>query len=119
MDKIIIKDLRVNGILGIYAHERVTPQEMVINVMMYTDTHKAAMTDDIADCVDYEKAANLLKAHAETSQRQTVEALAEDMAQLCLELPGVRGARIRVEKTQAIPFTAAVGVEIERMNPVD
>ncbi len=119
MDKIIIKDLRVNGIIGIYAHERVTPQEMIINVTMYTDIRKAAGTDEIADCIDYEKAANRLKAHAETSQRQTVEALAEDLARLCLALPGVRGARIRVEKTQAILFTSAVGVEIERMNPAE
>lgn len=115
MDKIIIKDLRVNGIIGIYARERVTPQEMVINAALYTEVGKAAATDEIADCVDYEQAANRLKARAETSGRQTVEALAEDLAQLCLEIPGVLGARIRVEKTQAIPFTAAVGVEIERM----
>lgn len=115
MDKVIIKDLRVNGIIGIYARERVSPQEMVLNVTLYTDIRKAAGSDAIADCVDYEKAANLLKAHAETAQRQTVEALAEDLAQLCLAMPGVFGVQIRVEKTQAIPFTAAVGVEIERM----
>ncbi len=114
MDKIIIKDLRANGIIGIYERERVTPQEMVINAILHADTRKAAESDEIADCVDYEKAANLLKAHAETARRQTVEALAEDLAGLCLALPGVFGVQIRVEKTQAIPFTSAVGVEIER-----
>ncbi len=117
MDKIIIKDLRVTGIIGIYEHERTTPQEMVINVELETDIRRAAQTDEIADCVDYEKAANRLKAHAESARRQTVEALAEDLANLCLEFSGVRSVRLRVEKTQAIPFTAAVGVEIERRNP--
>lgn len=112
MDKIIIKDLRANGIIGIYERERVAPQEMVINATLYTDIRKAAESDEIADCVDYEKAANLLKSHAETARRQTVEALAEDLAGLCLGLPGVCGVQIRVEKTEAIPFTAAVGVEI-------
>jgi len=114
MDKIVIRDLRVKGILGIYAHERVTPQEIIINVTLYADTRKAGETDEIADCVDYEKAANLLKTHAETAQRQTVEALAEDLAKLCLALPGVQGTRIGVEKPQAVSFTASVGVEIER-----
>lgn len=114
MDKIIIKDLRVYGIIGIYERERVVTQEMVINAILYADTRKAAESDEIADCVDYEKAAHLLKSHAETVHRRTVEALAEDLASLCLALPGVQGTRIRVEKTQAIPFTAAVGVEIER-----
>lgn len=119
MDKIIIKDLRANGIIGIYDFERVTAQEMLINVILQTDIRRAAETDDIADCVDYEQVANKLKAHAETSRRMTVEALAEDLARLCLDTPGVRGVQIRVEKTQAIPFTAAVGVEIERQKIVD
>lgn len=114
MDKIIIKDLQVNGIIGIYDHERVTPQEMLINVMMYTDFRKAAETDDIANCVDYEKVAIIVKAYAQTSKRLTVEALAEDIARLCLEISGVQRVNIRVEKTQAISYTASVGVEIER-----
>jgi FolB domain-containing protein len=117
MDKIIIKDLRVTAIIGIYDFERVTPQEMLINVSLMTDIHKAASTDDIADCVDYEKIANTLKNHAQTSKRLTVEALAEDLAQICLKTTGVQRVIMRVEKTQAIEFTAAVGVEIERENP--
>lgn len=119
MDKIIIKDLRVTGIIGIYDFERTTPQEMVINVVLLTDIRQAAKTDALADCVDYEKVAKKVKAHAETAQRLTVEALAEDLAQLCLETPGVRGVQIRVEKTEAIGFVAAVGVEIERSKPAD
>jgi FolB domain-containing protein len=114
MDKVIIKDLRVTGIIGIYDFERITPQEMVINLTLFTDIRKAAETDDIADCVDYEKVANRVKTHAETSKRLTVEALAEDLARLCLETPGVRRVSVRVEKTQAIAFTGSVGIEIER-----
>ncbi len=114
MDKVIIKDLHVTGIIGIYEHERTTPQEMLINITMFTDIRKAAQSDDIADCVDYEKVANKVKLHAETSKRLTVEALAEDIARLCLETPGVRRVKIRVEKTQAIAFTGSVGVEIKR-----
>jgi FolB domain-containing protein len=114
MDKIIIKDLRVTGIIGIYDYERTTPQEMVINIILFTDIHKAAQTDDITDCADYEKVANKVKTHAEMSKRLTVEALVEDIAQLCLETPGVRRVNVRVEKTQAIAFTGSVGVEIER-----
>ena len=117
MDKILIKDLRVTGIIGIYEHERTTPQEVVINIVMFTDIRTAAETDAISDCVDYEKVANKVKAHAETSKRLTVESLAEDLARLCLDMPGVTRVTVKVEKTQAIPFTASVGVEIERENP--
>ncbi len=119
MDKIIIKDLRVTAIIGIYEHERVTPQEMIINVTLLTDIRKAAQTDAIADCVDYEQVAIKLRAHTETSHRMTVEALAEDLARLCLVTRGVQKVCVRVEKTQAIPWTAAVGVEIERRRTGD
>lgn len=117
MDKVFIKDLRVTGIIGIYEHERSTPQEMVINAVMLTDIRKAAETDEIGDCVDYEKVANRLRKHAQTSRRMTVEALAEDLAQICLETPGVQGVTIRVEKTQAIQEAGSVGVEVSRVSP--
>jgi FolB domain-containing protein len=116
MDKVFIKDLRVTGIIGIYEYERTTPQEMLINIVMHTDIRKAAKTDDITQCVDYEKVANKVRAHAETSKRLTVEALAEDISCLCLETPGVRRVNVKVEKTQAIAYTGSVGVEIERRN---
>ena len=115
MDKILIKDLRVTGIIGIYERERITPQEMLINLILFTDTRRAALSDDIADCVDYEKVSNAVRAHAQSSHRLTVEALAEDLANLCLQTPDVQKVNIRVEKTQAIEFTSAVGVEIERV----
>ncbi len=114
MDKIIISDLRVHAILGIYDRERITPQEVLINLEMHTDIRKAAESDDIADCVDYEKAANAIRAHAQTAKRLTVEALAEDIARLCLSTPGVSRVKVKVQKTQAIAFTGSVGVEIIR-----
>lgn len=114
MDKVFINNLRVIGIIGIYDHERITPQEMLINVTLFTDIRSAAKTDLISNCVDYEKVATRVKAHAETSKRLTVEALAEDLAGLCLETPGVLRVTIKVEKTQALTYTSSVGVEIER-----
>jgi len=53
-------------------------------------------------------------AHAETAQRLTVEALAADLARLCLDELGVQKVRVRVEKPGAVRFSRSVGVEIER-----
>lgn len=114
MDKIIIKDLKVTAILGIYDYERTTPQDILINITMYTDIGKAAKSDNIADCVDYEKAAKGIKSLVETVRRLTAEALSEDIARFCLSIEGVKKVIVRVEKTQAITFTGSVGVEIER-----
>jgi len=114
MDKIIIKDLRAHGILGVFPHERETPQEILINITVYTDTQRAAQADDIADCVDYDALANKVKAHAESAQRFTVEALANDLAEICLQEKGVEKVNVRVEKPSAVPSAQSVGVEVER-----
>jgi len=118
MDKVFIKELRVRGILGIHDWERVTPREIVISVTLYTDTRKAARSDDIVDCVDYSATAKKIRAHAESAGRMTVEALANDIARLCLEDTMVRKVLVRVEKPGAVAESASVGVEIERARPV-
>lgn len=114
MDKIIIKDLRAHGVIGVYPHERQTPQDVLINITVYADTSRAAQSDHIADCVDYDALAKKVKAHAESAARFTVEALANDIAALCLQEHGVKKVRVRVEKPGAVPEAASVGVEVER-----
>ncbi len=114
MDKVFIKDLLVRGIIGIREWEREKEQDILINVTVYTDTLRAAETDDIEDCVDYSALAKKIQVHAETAKRLTVEALANDLAKICLETPLVRKVVVRVEKPGAVRFAKSVGVEVER-----
>ncbi len=114
MDKVIIRNLRARGIIGINPWEREKPQEILINIVLFTDNRAAEASDDIADCVNYRTVAKKVLAHAETAARYTVEALAGDLARLCLEEPGVARVQVRVEKPGAVRFADSVGVEIER-----
>src|SRR5262245_58641745 len=114
MDKVIINDLLARGIIGINEVERIRPQDILINIELTTDLHRAGETDNIADCVNYRTVAKKAITHAETAQRFTVEALAADIARLCLEEPGVVVVLVRVEKPGAVRFAKSVGVEIER-----
>jgi len=114
MDKIFIKDLVARGIIGINDWEREKPQEILINITVFSDTHPAAKSDDLADCVDYRALAKKAQHYAETAARFTVEALANDLAEICLEQKGVEKAIVRVEKPGAVRFSKSVGVEIER-----
>lgn len=114
MDKLIIKDLLVRGIIGINDWERTTPQDILINIEIEADLREAGRTDDLSRSVNYRTIAKKVIAHAESAQRLTVEALAEDIAQICLAEPGALGARVRVEKPGAVRFAASVGAEVER-----
>ena len=114
MDQVFITDLMARGIIGVNSWEREKPQEILINIVLLADLHRAGKSDNIQDSVNYRTVARKVLAHAETVQRQTVESLAADVARLCLEDPGVQKVRVRVEKPGAVRFSSSVGVEIER-----
>jgi FolB domain-containing protein len=114
MDKVIIKNLLARGIIGINDWERKRAQNILINITLFTDTRRAAETDNINDCVNYSTMSKKVFAHAESANRETVEALANDLAKICLEETGVQKVIVRVEKPGAVRFAESVGVEIER-----
>ena len=114
MDKIIIRDLLARGIIGINESERTNPQDILMNITMEADTYKAGLSDDINDCINYRTISKKALALAEKAERFTVEALANDIAQMVLEFEGVKSVCVRVEKPGAVRFSRSVGVEIER-----
>ena len=116
MDKVIIKDLLARGIIGVRDWERKRAQDILINITLYTDTRQAATTDDISHCADYSTISKKVQAHAESAARFTVEALANDLAAICLQENNVFKVTVRVEKPGAVRFAESVGVEIERTN---
>ncbi|MBN1666395.1 MAG: dihydroneopterin aldolase [Anaerolineales bacterium] len=114
MDKVIIKNLLVRGIIGINDWEREKPQDILINIEITTDLRKAGESDQIEDCVNYRTIAKKVFSHTEQAQRFTVEALANDIAGICLQEPLAHTARVRVEKPGAVRFADSVGVEVFR-----
>lgn len=114
MDRVIIKNLLARGIIGVNDWERKRAQNILINITMFTDTRRAAETDHLDDCINYSTMSKKVLAHAETVNRLTVEALANDLAKLCLKEKAVQGVIVRVEKPGAVRFAESVGVEIER-----
>ncbi len=115
-DKVIIRQLVVEAILGILPTERVTPQPVHIDITVFTNTRHPAQTKDIADAVDYAALADVAAELTIAGEYLLIETLVEDLAALCLARPHVAGVCIRVEKPQAVAAATAVGVEIYRSN---
>lgn len=114
MDRIRIKDLLVRCIIGVDGEERREKQDVVINVVLGTDTRAAGLSDRFEDAVDYRALKKKILALAEESECFLVEALAERIAAICLEDPRVLETQVMVEKPSALRFARNVGVEIER-----
>lgn len=114
MDKIIIKDLLLRGIIGINEEERVNKQDILINIVMFADTSRAAKSDNIDDAINYRTITKHLIRHVENSSDFLVEKLVNDVARLILTEYGVDRVQVRVEKPGALRFAESVGVEIDR-----
>ena len=114
MDEIFIRDLLIRGVIGISEKEREQPQDILVNITIYSDISAAAKSDDVNDSVNYRTVAKKVLAHVESIKRYTVEALAEDIAGLCLAEPGAERVRVTVEKPGAVRFSRSVGVTITR-----
>jgi len=114
MDKIIIRNLVARGIIGVTELERKEPQDILVNIELFANLEKCGKSDRIADTVNYESVAEEALKIGGTGHRQTVEALAEDIAEMCLAKKMVQKVIVRVEKSTLIRFAQSVGVEIER-----
>jgi FolB domain-containing protein len=114
MDRIRICDLFARCILGINESERREKQDVVINLDIYADLRKAGKSDRVEDTVDYRALKKRILAMVESSQFLLLEALAEAVAELCLEQLEVRQVGVRVDKPHALRFARSVAVEITR-----
>ncbi|MFH5803000.1 dihydroneopterin aldolase [Alienimonas sp. DA493] len=118
-DRVIVRDLLCRGILGIHPEERVTPQAVKVSLTLETDTRPAAASERIEDAVDYSAVADRARTLVETGGFQLVETLCDWLAAACLEDPRVRACEVSVEKPDALPDAAGVGVTIRREQPDD
>ncbi|KAA3640454.1 MAG: dihydroneopterin aldolase [Armatimonadetes bacterium] len=114
LDQILIKDLSVSGIIGINPDERTTPQEILVNAVLFTDTRPAASSDDIGDAVNYRTITKKMIAHIEAGEPMLVERLVEELADVCLADDRVKTVTISVEKPGALRHARSVGIRITR-----
>ena len=84
MDKVFIKDLEVETVIGIYDWEREVRQLISISLVMDFDLTKAAKTDKIEDSLNYKKISKRVIKLAETLKSKLIENLAQKIADTIL-----------------------------------
>ncbi len=115
-DRIEIKDLLLRCIIGLNETERKNKQDVLINIVMWTDIRQAAAQDDIDATVNYRTVTKRVIEHVEASQYFLVETLVERLADICLQDSHVARVEVSVEKPGALRFARSVGVRIVREN---
>lgn len=110
---VFVRDLEMQAVIGIYDHEKVTPQRLIINIDLSV-REAEGMADEISHVVSYEIIVKKVEQIISEGHVNLVETLCEKIAQSCLRDARVVAARVRVEKPDIIPHARSVGVEIER-----
>ena len=113
-DRILIRNLLLRGIIGINPEERTNQQDILINMVLFTDIRAAAASDAIEDSTNYKAVTKRIIKHVEASQDFLVEKLVSDIARIVLTEFPVERVQVRVEKPGALRFAESVGIEIER-----
>ena len=113
-DHVFIEGLEIEALIGIYDWERRIRQTLVFDIEMRTDTRIAALSDQLADALDYHAVSMRLVEFAGESSFQLVETLAERCAAIFLYGFGVARVLLKLRTRRAAGVEGAVGVVIER-----
>ena len=113
-DKILISDLMIRCVIGVHDWERKDKQDVLINIELEASLQAAGASDDFEDAGDYRAITKKVIDLVQGSTFYLVEALAEAIAEICLQDDRVLRAKVRVEKPGALRFARTVGVEVDR-----
>ena len=117
LDAITVAELRVPCILGTTEAERARKQEVLVSFTLHLDLRRPGGSDRLEDTVDYGELAGRVAALLEGSSFHLLEALAEEVAAVCLRDPRVRRVEVEARKPRAVPLAAFAGVRIARERP--
>jgi dihydroneopterin aldolase len=114
MNTIYIRNLTVETIIGCYPHERLNKQPVIINLEVAADFSQAALTDELANTLDYATLANRLTQFIEQRQDKLLETLADACAHMLMQEFKPHWLRLQIGKPQALQNAEQVGVIVER-----
>jgi dihydroneopterin aldolase len=114
VDKIFLRELKVETIIGFWEWERRIKQIVIIDLEIATDARIAASSERVAGTLNYEVLAKRLVEYVGGSQHQMVEALATAIGRIVIREFGAPWVKVSVAKPGAIPTAREVGIVIER-----
>ena len=84
-DKIKIEDLEVFANHGVFPEENVLGQKFVVSAVMYTDTRRAGLTDELTASIHYGEASAFITEYLKSHTFKLLEKVAEGLAEKKLE----------------------------------
>lgn len=113
MDKIVLRDLPVECVIGTLPDERISPQTLFFDLELCGDFSRAGETDDLADAVDYTAVERCVREFAAGTSFFLLERLAYATARTILvRFPLLDCVKLVIHKPDAPVMSGAVALEI-------
>lgn len=110
-----LKGINVDCIVGVYPHERMAPQRLLVDVEIDYDFSGAVASDAIEYAVDYDRVAQAITGLLVERRFRLIETMAEEAASLILrEVSAVHRIRLEIRKPSAVQAAACAFVRVER-----
>ncbi len=110
---IIIRNLRVDTMIGVYREERVAPQSLKLDLELSIDVSPSAHSDRLRDTVDYDQVAASTRRYGRDNAAELLEHFVYGLgASLIREFP-IRGVVITAWKRVEALLPAEVAVRID------
>ncbi len=113
-DKMYIRDLETECVIGTKVEERHGKQKIVLNLVLECDLAPAGESDRLDSTVNYMDLKNEIVAFVEQSEYFLIERLADRIAEICLRRERVTAVTVTVDKPEALVEARSVAVEIRR-----
>ncbi len=113
-DRIFVRGLRVDALIGVYEYERQQRQPLLIDLELELGGSRCCHTDELADAVDYAMVVAAVHRLALFNRRLLLEAFAQDVADTLINDFALSGAAVSVSKPGILEGTDQVGVSIRR-----
>ena len=114
MDAILIRDLRVEALIGIHKRERHVKQTLSVDLDIGLPGEAVFASDRVADTIDYEQVALRIRDLAGSGHFRLVETFADRVAALLIKDFGAPWVKVSVSKLGVLANAKLVGVSIER-----
>src|SRR5215472_11490046 len=110
--RICVRGLVLPFRIGVYEHEKQHPQRVRVNAELVVEAPQR--TDALSQVLNYESIIEGIRALAQRGHIPLVEALAEQVLELCFSHRRVAAARVGVDKLDVCPEAESVGVVMTR-----
>lgn len=97
-----IKNLRIKPVIGVYQHERITKQDIIVNLEIEYDARAAIASDALDDALDYDRIKTQIIALVDDSRFHLIERMADQIMAVLMHYEQVTRAVVEIDKPAAI-----------------